>query len=147
MQHDLQPASLRSRYSRLHCVLVWRYMGDLGMSGFKGTPGPWVAVQHYSDELSVIDSRGFEIVNAEAMPILLDYRNKLGIEHWADSTDGFLELENAEQDANAKLIAAAPELLEALQEIWDSCCTNAASKPSKKALLMAHAAINKALGE
>ncbi len=46
----------------------------------------------------------------------------------------------------ARLFAAAPELLEALQEIWDSCCTNAASKPSKKALLMANAAIKKAIG-
>lgn len=123
------------------------------MSGFKGTPGPWVAVQHYSDELSVIDSRGFEIVNAEAMPILLDYRNKLGIEHWADSPDGFLELENAEQDANAKLIAAAPDLLEACERARSHLYQAGyepkenSLNPSEDLLFQLNATISKAIGE
>ena len=41
---------------------------------------------------------------------------------------------------------AAPDLLEALQEMWDSACTNASATPSKKAFLKARAAIAKAIG-
>jgi hypothetical protein len=58
-------------------------------------------------------------------------------------------------DANAKFIAAAPataterdklkalnaELVAALQLMWDSSCTNAASRPSKAAFLAARAAL------
>lgn len=114
-----------SHDKRLHCVLDWGYVGDLGMSGFKGTPGPWSVSFHGPDNCWIVDSE-----KDSAVAKVTKYR-----------ADGDL------QRANFNLIAAAPELLEALQEIWDSCCTNAASKPSKKALLMAHAAIKKAIGE
>lgn len=91
------------------------------MSEFSGTPGPWL-IDRYG---KVVDGRGMTVgVSGVALPMTRD----------------------AECVANANLVSAAPELLDALQEVWDSCCTNAASKPSKKALLMAHAAINKALG-
>ena len=48
---------------------------------------------------------------------------------------------------DARLIASAPDLLEALQAMWDSACTNAQSRPSKSAFLKARAAISKATGE
>lgn len=96
------------------------------MSGFKGTPGRW-EIHQEDGEISIRQAGTTE--------------RGLG---WSSYTQVAAEITN---NHDAKLIAAAPELLQALQEIWDSCCTNAASKPSKKALLMAHAAINKALGK
>jgi hypothetical protein len=53
----------------------------------------------------------------------------------------------AEQDAIAHLVAAAPEMLEALKEMYDSACTNPNSTPSKGAFLKALAAIAKAEGK
>jgi hypothetical protein len=91
------------------------------MSEFKGTPGPW-----NNKDVSICSQHEAEL--------------QLGFLSTGDVS------RRAEGLANAYLITAAPDLLEALQAVWDSCCTNAASKPSKKALLMAHAAINKALG-
>ncbi|OZI79883.1 hypothetical protein [Bordetella genomosp. 2] len=82
----------------------------------KHTPGPWQAIQHYSDGLTVVDKDGFQHVEASSIAILLDYSEKLGIGHWADSPAASREITEEEQAANARLIATAPELLEALTE-------------------------------
>lgn len=126
------------------------------MSETKFTPGPWEAVDHYSDELSVVDSRGFEIAEAPATAILLDYSDKLGIKHWAHSPDASLDLSADEQAANARLIAAAPELLAALEAVMpfiddasdvqnvfpDSACSTAC----RDAVIAAKTALQKARG-
>lgn len=83
------------------------------------TPGPWQAVQMYSDAMTVLDPKGFEIVEATRTAILPDYEERLGVGHWALSEQAHRYLSDEEQAANARLIAAAPELLEALEEAVD----------------------------
>lgn len=67
------------------------------MSGFKGTPGPWVV------DLYGVDARwNIDATNGDSVAIT----NQLAKDNdWAI------------RDANTILIAAAPELLEALQEL------------------------------
>ncbi|MDP1297926.1 hypothetical protein Q6301_20335 [Klebsiella quasipneumoniae] len=112
------------------------------MSGeFKGTPGPWMAVQQYVDEVSVIDGGGFKVVTAERTAVLMDW-DKKGLEHWGDE-GGSRHLSGPEQFSNAYLIAAAPDLLEALQECLPWVNNDLARGAHFKAL----SAINKALGK
>lgn len=61
------------------------------MSENKHTPGPWVATTTPAGKGKVTDSNGFSIANTTAGPYL-------------------------EQRTNARLIAAAPEMLEALEK-------------------------------
>jgi hypothetical protein len=114
------------------------------------TPGPWFAdEEHYSDCSVVVDSRGFEIVEAGSTANLLGYEEKLGIPHWADKPgQAYIEIGPEEQRANARLIAAAPELLEALKACSAVCAGQEMSKSGLIAALeMARAAIAKATGE
>ncbi len=121
------------------------------MKEFKGTPGPWSAVQHYEDCLIVLDSHGYEIITAESTAILNDYTNKIGVQHWSDDERGYIELTPEQQEANAQLIAASPDLLAALQylvEIYDNDGSRLYTTETKqRALDKAKVAINKALGE
>ncbi len=78
----------------------------------KHTQGRLQVVNHYSDEVSIIDSRGFEIVEVPNMPILLGYQEKLGISHWADRPgEAILELEPEDQAAIARRLVAC----------WNAC--------------------------
>ena len=97
------------------------------MEEFKGTPGPWMASNHYEDVVTVVDVRGFEIATADHCPVLQNYAKKLGIAHWADDERAYLALDKDVQAANANLIAAAPELLEALQDFIAASSGNAQS--------------------
>lgn len=121
------------------------------MDKFEGTPGPWAAVQQYSDEVSVVDSQGFKVVTAERTAILIDW-DKKGFEHWGDE-GGSKHLSGPEQFANAYLIAAAPELLEALQDMlagWEYIRANHGDLYGvgwDRAQNKATSAINKALGK
>ncbi|QEL18751.1 hypothetical protein PX52LOC_05788 [Limnoglobus roseus] len=89
------------------------------------TPGPW-RVDSGMGSLSYVRAKSGELVASCT---------------WMHS-DG----KPIEAQANARLIAAAPDLLDALEAMWDSACTNASSTPSKAAFIKAHAAINKAKG-
>lgn len=89
------------------------------MKEFKGTPGPW---NYCADEPDWVTDSNDNIAVARVTRYNAD----------AEA-----------QHANAKLIAAAPELLEALIKLVD-IVDDMVHGPSTDA---AHAAINKALGE
>lgn len=69
------------------------------------TPGPWKVRKHWSDEgaYEVFPTRGKKPTWGEWSAI-------------AEVTDAVSKGESAK--ANARLIAAAPDLLEALQSVW-----------------------------
>ena len=90
------------------------------MSDFKGTKGPW---EFHESSCKIVSS-------SSAITI-------------ADTYDSYCEY--GENTANANLIAAAPELLEALQAMIESYEHEASMH--NRALLQARAAIAKALGQ
>lgn len=94
------------------------------MSEFKGTPGPW--------ERGGGDSGGSEL--------LVYCNNSLG-SAICDATSHYSALDKATRIANLDLIAAAPELLEALQAV-----VRVADRATDE-FDMARAAIKKALGQ
>lgn len=101
------------------------------MKKFKGTPGPW-AVTESTDEVAV----------AMGTAIGSPYEYTCG-HVWM--TEGAYWGEACQEDiANAHLIAAAPELLGALQELHAAWCELQNSEDG--VAVDARAAINKALG-
>jgi hypothetical protein len=107
------------------------------------TPGPWTLLTEPSTH-DGHDIVRFYVSGKEAQTSI-DSNEELQITAgYGGLSDGFTSIEKAE--ANARLMAAAPELLEALKMMWDSSCTNASSRPSKAAFLAARAAIFKATG-
>lgn len=123
--------------------------GEVTMTGgamSKHTPGPWEADRHY-----VVTGRGrlATIHPPSAHPDA--FAEKRHDEGWLDA---YLRLQperiaiGAEQEANATLMAAAPELLEALKVIVNSVETT--GNPEWRGSLMhkqCRAAIAKAEGE
>lgn len=95
------------------------------MKEFKGTPGPWIAdkTSRAVGPVSHDDDQSYGILIPVAW---VEFDQDVGI-----------------QASNQRLIAAAPELLEALIKLVD-IVDDMVHGPSTDA---AHAAINKALGE
>jgi hypothetical protein len=92
------------------------------------TPGPWTDRAIDESQWSIYDSRGWSVAQAHQIKVL--------------SSD----LKQAERTANARLIAAAPDLLEALQ-ILMSDMGHLSMKGHMDAAKKARAAITKATGE
>ena len=86
------------------------------------TPGPW-AVKHHEDT----DTYSIYVAGQEW-------------NSWTVAALGYAK----EDEANARLIAAAPDLLEALQYMLEVCPS--INQQGKEAHLRAHAAIAKATG-
>lgn len=104
------------------------------MSETKHTPGPWVFCWDKYGKESEIHGKS-ELNDAPICIVLHDDVTESGAE---------------EQLANARLIAAAPELLEALKALIDNvgiCICYDESERECKAWEMAEAAIAKAEGE
>lgn len=93
------------------------------MKYFKGTPGPWSLQIEACDQTVALDIMGNGVCVSSAIP-------------WSSNT----ECDVDKAVANANLIAAAPELLKALQDLQARACIYV--NTSK-----AEAAIAKALGE
>lgn len=104
------------------------------MKEFKGTPGPWRVSEKRGDMIDIRHSdNGIGSIS-------------LNLAHVAARQSWLMEAE-----ANAKLIAASPDLLSALQhlvEVYDSEDGKQWTTTSKRAAIdEARAAIDKALGE
>ena len=93
------------------------------MAQFKGTPGPWRVSEKCGD---LIDIRH---ENNEPGAMSLNLAQVVARQSWLK-----------EAEANARLIAAAPELLEALQDLQARACIYVNTSKAK-------AVINKATGE
>ena len=91
------------------------------------TPGPWRVSKRYQDKVDVLHNRGAHIGGTSLTVARVTVRQS-----WF-----------AEQMANAHLIAAAPDLLEALQLIAGTDPVDAALDP-QRAVRVAIAAIKKA---
>ncbi|HDU8612208.1 TPA: hypothetical protein RG697_003884 [Morganella morganii] len=79
---------------------------------FKGTPGPWTITDSGG---SIMDSDQFIIADSRRLAILCRWYEK-GFEHFSDE-GASKDIGTIAAKANANLIAAAPELLSALQGI------------------------------
>lgn len=118
------------------------------MSNKKYTPGPWKHVDRYQDTAGdIVDKDNFSFVDVCNHSIKMDTPDD---EHWANSKDYHRELSAEEQKANANLIAAAPELLEALELARDKRpveCSCGLDLENEKVLSVINAAIDKAHGK
>ncbi|MEQ5030341.1 hypothetical protein ABN085_02445 [Morganella morganii] len=115
---------------------------------FKGTPGPWIITDSGG---SIMDSDQFIIATSHRLAVLCRWYEK-GFEHFSDE-GASKDIGTIAAKANANLIAAAPEMLDALIKIVEMNQQYAIDKYGdvRKAEEMAcvrtaRAAINKALG-
>lgn len=110
------------------------------MSTAKHTPGPWEAIKWTSHAPTTV-------VSAEWAAAILKGKHFTGGAVIADcqgARSGYLD---DEAEANARLIAAAPELLEALTKIRQVADGFKVDVPWGKIIEMADAALRKARGE
>lgn len=106
------------------------------MKDFKGTKDKW-----FVDDDSWSDG-DHAVITCEAREGMVP----IALINGAGSESGYADEFSAEQRANSKLIAAAPDLLEALQSILE-LQTRGYVVLGDKYTDMARAAISKALGE
>lgn len=99
------------------------------MSKFKGTPGPWYVTGHMTKYIEARIGGGIFQEVAAVGP--------------TDAVGGY----GSQQRANARLIAAAPELLESLDELANGYAGNGWDVGIVPRISKARAAIAKALGE
>lgn len=91
------------------------------MKEFKGSPAPW--------RINAVDYHDYGLIDAEGEEIML------------------LKAECEQDDHNASLIAASPDLLKALQEMLNKAYKQNWNDQYPDEVSKAQAAISKALGE
>lgn len=80
------------------------------------TPGPWVIDATYLEVSDVLGADGYPVAEVQWTAIMPGYNKKFGITHWAgDEGRSYIERPAAEVEANARLIAAAPEMYDAMR--------------------------------
>jgi hypothetical protein len=106
------------------------------------TPGPW--------KIAYSDGSGPEYITASNQSIAT---LRWGCSCCKDTPDSFDDMSEEEQ-ANARLIAAAPELLQALESLYEHCAMvhkhwgeGSNQRQADEAIKAAQAAIKKARGE
>ena len=124
--HSVSPSALAMAARALSHASCLR---SLMATTFKGTPGPWVAYPNKDDNC-------FYIAQQDGAPFTPDYSDVAGLYCNTWSGERYIV-----QRANAELLSAAHDLLEALQEVV------AISDRKHEAWDKARAAIAKALGE
>lgn len=86
-------------------------------AGAKHTPGPWTSGSARTGR--VFGADGYEVCDPTQGPHLhVDYDSDRG--HWATTPGAYIDRTDEELEANANLIAAAPDLLAALRAIAES---------------------------
>lgn len=104
------------------------------MNEFKGTPAPWEVIEHNWSDTS----------------IMAGDRTVCSISIYHEGTEETQEQLEDEVSANAKLIASAPDLLEALQHLikeWDKVTDVFPLMANEEAYIKAKQIVKKALGE
>lgn len=120
------------------------------MTQLKHTPAPWVALSRYDTGINGISHKVIEIVAPQAEN-KKEY-DSLGISVILLPNGEYSDEELNQAEANASLIAAAPELLEALEHLlrWNNMPAGSCAYPKameKEICDKALAAIAKARGE
>lgn len=110
----------------------------------KHTKGPWIISDAFpsTEGMVILDQDGFPIADLDIEPILEGYAEKLGINHWGNDPRATKERAVEEIEANARLIAAAPDLYAALLGLMNA--PQDIDRPEYKAAL---AAIGKVEGK
>lgn len=105
---------------------------------FKGIKGEW----HVGQDSNVYDENGFDILEMSSPYRIKENWEDTGVSHWGERKGiSYIDTTDEEVLANAHLIAAAPELLNALQDLVRFCEENEVGAE----LEYAKESINKAL--
>lgn len=74
------------------------------------TKGPWTVDERYEDAVSVIGADGFEVADIATTATSPAWFEKHPDTHWGNDETSHVERSMEEATANARLIAAAPDL-------------------------------------
>lgn len=65
----------------------------------------------YVDAVEVTDEKGYAVIEIPNTAIMIQWRDKLGIDHWSQDERAYINLSLEQQKANARRIVACVNLL------------------------------------